>query len=259
MKSFEHNGVHMRYDVAGEDDRVPLLLIHGMACDHTFFLPQIDHFSADRRVVSVDLPGHGQSNAPHGEYTIVGFAEACARLCDAEGLRYFVVVGHSMGGTVALELARLRPDSVAAAIVLDSTIQSDDPRRPAELTAALADLSRADWRECLHGTFAAMFLDTDDPVLKGSIIDRMLRTPRHVLASLYEEALRWDAQAAMDAFSAPLLYVQAEHRRTDLAALRASCPQLVTGQVVGSGHFLTLTVPEQVNAMMDRFLEMNGV
>ena len=79
MRRLRRDGVALFYEEAGVGEP-PMLLVHGLACDHTHLTPQLEHFSDDHRVVAVDLRGHGQSDAPHQEYTIEGFADdlACA-------------------------------------------------------------------------------------------------------------------------------------------------------------------------------------
>jgi hypothetical protein len=75
-------------------------------------------------------------------------------------------------------------------------------------------------------------------------------------ASAFEQTLRYDATPAATAATAvrvPALFIRAAVP-TDLDRFRALCPHLVTGETVGSGHFHRLEVPEQVNAMIDRFL-----
>jgi hypothetical protein len=66
--------------------------------------------------------------------------------------------------------------------------------------------------------------------------------------------LLWDGAAAAAACKTPALYIAAENPLTDLTQFRELCPQLVVGQTVGAGHFNNQQVPDQVNAMIERFL-----
>ena len=63
MSRLRRDGVALFYEEAGVGE-LPMLLVHGLACDHTHLTPQLEHFSDDHRVVAVDLRGHGQSDAP---------------------------------------------------------------------------------------------------------------------------------------------------------------------------------------------------
>ncbi len=60
----------------------------------------------------------------------------------------------------------------------------------------------------------------------------------------------------MRACRAPVLYIEAAHRLADLDRFAVLCPHLVTAKAVGSGHFLSLEVPEQINPMIDRFIAL---
>ena len=63
------------------------MLVHGWCCDHTYFAPQFEHFvKKGRRVVAVDLRGHGRSDKPHQPYTMQAFADDIARMCERLGL-----------------------------------------------------------------------------------------------------------------------------------------------------------------------------
>jgi pimeloyl-ACP methyl ester carboxylesterase len=102
-----------------------------------------------------------------------------------------------------------------------------------------------------------MFLPTTDPDLRAWITERMLMPPRHVMASAWEQLRLVDAASAARANRAPTLYVNAASWRPELARFKELCPQLVLGQTVGAGHFNMMEVPDQVNAMIERFLALH--
>jgi pimeloyl-ACP methyl ester carboxylesterase len=72
----------------------------------SMFQPQIETFRKRHRVVAVDLRGHGQSDKPEQAYTMRGFADDLVWLCREVRIERPVVIGHSMGGVIALTLAR---------------------------------------------------------------------------------------------------------------------------------------------------------
>ena len=104
MQIRSRDGVALAYDEAGHGDP-PLLLVHCWTCDHTFFAPQFHYFRRTHRVVAVDLRGHGASDKPGQDYTVAGFVDDLVWLCGQLELTKPVVIGHSMGGNIALELA----------------------------------------------------------------------------------------------------------------------------------------------------------
>ncbi len=79
--------------------------------------------------------------------------------------------------------------------------------------------------------------------------------PRHVAISAWENGFfGWDTAVAATACGAPFLYIDAGTPNVDLDRLAALCPTLLVGRTVGAGHFHQLEVPDQVNAMIDRFV-----
>ncbi|HWC31077.1 MAG TPA: alpha/beta hydrolase, partial [Dehalococcoidia bacterium] len=112
MAFLERDGVKLFYEDHGGSGGPPLLLVHGWTCNHTHWVEQVKHFSPRHRVVTVDLRGHGKSEAPQQDYTMPGFADDLAWICGELGLERPVVIGHSMGGIVTLVMSARYPDIV---------------------------------------------------------------------------------------------------------------------------------------------------
>jgi pimeloyl-ACP methyl ester carboxylesterase len=251
MQKLYQNGVALAYEEAGRGGP-PILLVHGFGGDHTSFAPQFAHFRQTHRVVAVDRRGHGQSDKPEQGYTIAQFADDLAWVCGELGLYKPVVVVHSQD-KIALDLAARYPDLPAAIVILDGpTFPPDEVR--AGFEGFLYGLRSPEYRTALR-QFADQiaFLPTDDQARKAQILDRMTSLPQHVTVSTWEHYLAYDATAAAAACTVPILAIGSV-MPTNQARFRELCPQLVTGQVVGAGHFAQLEAPEQVNAMIERFL-----
>src|SRR5258708_7430943 len=96
-----------------------------------------------------------------------------------------------------------------------------------------------------------LFLPGDDPAVRAAIAASMAATPQHVLASAFgSHLIDFDAAAATAACKLPIAYIGAEVPMANLSKFREFCPHLKVGQTLGCGHFSTLLVPEQVNAMI---------
>jgi pimeloyl-ACP methyl ester carboxylesterase len=247
-----HRGdLKLAYEDAGRG-ALPILLIHGFAGNHTHLRPQFDFFRRDHRVVAVDRRGHGASDKPEQVYSIDGFADDLAWMCRELGLYRPVAIVHSQGG-IALELAGRYPDLLSGVILLDAPCLTP-PDKASIFDGLLAGLRGADYRAALRG-FAegAVFLPTDDPARKTEIIESMCALPQHVLVSTWENYLSFDDVQAAARCPVPVLAIGGIFA-TDPTRLRATCSQVSFGQTVGAGHFIQLEVPDQVNAMVERFL-----
>lgn len=232
-----------------------LLFIHGVFGDRSYFAPQQRHFSGRRRVVTLDLRGHGESSVPD-EASIEDFAADVIAVADAAGLDSAILCGHSMGGPVALKVASARPELVRGVAMLDAAVLFPEPVRQAGLTSLVPALATDHWMDALRGYFQSRILDPQDPPeLTARVMADMgrarARFAQTFFASLFESDYAEDLRAAR----CPLLYIQAK-APADLERLVALRPDALVGKVVGSGHYVMQTVPDQVNAMLDRFVEV---
>jgi pimeloyl-ACP methyl ester carboxylesterase len=256
MQSCRRDGVDLAFELTDAGDPT-LVLIHGWCCDHGHFSPQIERFqSLGFRVMAVDLRGHGQSGQPRQSYSMQVFADDVAWLCDELKIKTAYFIGHSMGGNIAYELGRQRPELAAGVIMIDSAVT-----RPAASRAAmepfLRELEGPAYRGVLTSYVSnALTIPTDDRGRLADILAGMTAVPQHVVISAFEGLRNHDPASPGPRLSCPALYIAANEPqpRSDMARLRELVPGLAYGQTVGSGHFCQLEVPDQVNAMIERFL-----
>ena len=258
MQSLQRDGVALFYKIK-EGRSPPMVFVHGWCCDHTYFEPQFDHFARlGHRVVSVDLRGHGQSDKPHQSYAMQVFADDLVWMCERLGLARPVFVGHSMGGIVAFDIGKRYPDLPSAVVMLDAAIALPSAAR-ALISSFLEKLLGPDYRAYLRSYVEqALFIPTDDQDRKARILDGMTSASQHVMVSAFEGLRDFDPAEATAGLSVPGLYIEASEptARSDLTRLHGLAPLIQYGKTVGAGHFCQLEVPEQVNAMIERFLDI---
>ncbi len=228
-----------------------MLLVHGMQCNHTHMLAQLEHFSRTHRVVAVDMRGHGQSDKPPSSYSNREFNDDLVFLCRELGLSRPVAAGHSFGGSNLLHLAAEQPDVLGGLVILDSGIRTL-ANKVGEL-GVVGELTQEQRRKFLGDR---LFGRDDPPDLKGRILDEMLAVPDHVASAMRETVLGFDGGAASRRCRIPALFLLADKPFTDAETLAGLGDNWRVGQVVGAGHFIQMIAAPQVNAMIERFLEL---
>ncbi|QFY11310.1 alpha/beta fold hydrolase [Nonomuraea phyllanthi] len=112
------NGIKLVYREEGDPASPPLVLIHGRTADHNDWNGITQHFAARYHVVVPDLRGHGASARP-GSYAVTEMAEDVVALLDHLGMGRVTLIGHSLGGVVAYQVAMNHPDRAERLVLED--------------------------------------------------------------------------------------------------------------------------------------------
>jgi pimeloyl-ACP methyl ester carboxylesterase len=234
-----------------------MVFVHGWRCDHTYFQPQFEHFQTSHSVMTYDLRGCGRSSRPDTGYDIPTLADDLLWLCQATGISAPVVLGHSLGGMIALGLAARHHDAVAGIVAVDPGAFVPTPEALAMYRNMAAKLESPEGAEFREGYVQNLFLPTDDPNLTRKTVETMCMVPRQVAAAIIHGVAAWKGLEALIHCRAPLLVILAETGGSnDPARLLTVKHDVHIGVTVGTGHFNQLVAPEQVNPMIDRFMQI---
>ena len=259
MPIFEtREGVRLHYTDAGSG-RPALLFVHGWSSNLRHWEPQARHFGRRHRVLRVDLRGHGRSPAPDlpvRGYAIARHAEDLAALLRRLRLRSVVAVGHSSGAWVSLALAGRFPELVCAVVAVDSGFDPAVPAAELEAHPILRRFRRGAFAEQLARAYRGMFRDFSDPALRDRVVAEAAATAPIASERTVRANLRTNRVALVRRVRQPVLCVYASNSPRSAEELRGVIPHAQFAQVVGAGHFLQLEVPEQLNPMIERFVEL---
>ncbi len=248
------DGARIHYAAAGRGPRT-VVLIHGWTCDHTFWQAQIDALKQRYRVLALDLPGHGRSD-PAPDYSIRRFARAVNAVLEKEKAAKAVLAGHSMGGAVMLEFARLYPQKLLAIVAVDAFFPDPGASKPLEDLAARFEAPAATEARAkmVHGMFTA----ATPPEVRRKIETVMLGTPAPVAAG----AMRGMADLSVwreDVIDMPFIEIAAETSAyLTEENLKKRFPRATLVRVPGTGHFLHMEKPDEVNRVLLEWLAAQG-
>jgi len=244
------DGNRIRYGTAGQGGLL-IAFVHGGMCDRTYWAAQMADLASTYRVLSLDLPGHGESGGTRSQWSIEGFGDDVARTVEAAEAAQVVLVGHSLGGPVVVEATR-RLGSRVAGVVLVDILHQPRFRAPPPPQMDLAGVKAAMRR--------GMFTPDADTATRDRIIDAMTSAPPQVAGPVRQAFAAYDAPASLQAIAgAPLSMILSDLRPIDATEIRALHPGARILVVKGAGHFMMIDAPATFNALLrSEVLVMTG-
>jgi naphthoate synthase len=257
--------LHVELRGAGE----PLLLLHGFTGSTESMRELAESLAAEYRVISVDLLGHGRSDAPPdpSRYALEMCAGDLARLLDALGLSRAHVMGYSLGGRIALGFAALRPQRVSSAVLIGASAGIADPRARAERVLAdesLADALERDGLEAFVERWMAQPIFASQARLGNAALEaaraqRLTNRPCGLAASLrgVGSGAQPPLHARLHSLAVPLLFVAGSEDAKFSALARelaASAKRGLLALVPAAGHAAHLENPRGFLAVARAFL-----
>ena len=253
MAELTLNGVTIAYDDRGAGEPV-FLFIHGWACDRTCWASQMEEFSRDHRCIAVDLRGRGGSAAvpPFG----VGRAlEDVAALIRELVPGPVILVGHSLGGIIALAVNGRYPELVLGLVTIDSPITSETGAGSPRSVAAIREAGSMHAVERFISTFD---YDPPHPAAHDYVQRTMLTCPADVGAGMLEDLHLVGAdmkRLLAEADKKPFMVIWAEKPLGDPGWVRDNTNFVRQEPVAGTGHFVQMEQPAITNALLRAFLD----
>jgi len=245
------DSVHIDYRVWGKGEPA-VVLIHGWACDAAYWNAQIDALKSKYTVVAVNLAGHGGSERNRTDWSMGNYGEDVATVVRQLKNRQVVLVGHSMGGDVALEASRRIGDRVIGIIAVDSLKSIGlPPMRPKEIEHQLAPF-RDNFIEATRSYVTdKLFEKGADPTLVQKVAyDMSLEPPAVGVASL-QSLLQMDFTKILPDIHVPVLAINSDlGGPTDTARIRKSLPGFKVDVLEHTSHFLMMEVPQRFNPVL---------
>lgn len=242
-----------------------VLFIHGVGLSADCWQQQITALQSDYTICAIDLPGHGNSAPIVEKYPkIDAFADKIADFVSNELKAAVILIGHSLGALIALELAACRLPQLHAIAAVSAVYRRSAAEKQA-VQARAARLMQGEAREALiDDTLRRWFGAPAQPPEAAALCRRLLlQTPPAAYAAAYHAFSRHDAAAsALNAISQPVLYLTGGDDPNSTAAMSRQMAQATANAkavvVDGHAHMLQMTAAEKVNAVLVEWLHDNA-
>lgn len=252
-------GIRVRHVRRGPDEGVPALLIHGFGGDLNNWLFNIDALAGRGPVIAFDLPAHGQTSIALAGATLGEMAAFVTRFMDAVGVESAHLIGHSLGGAIAMRLALDAPDRAASLALIDSAGFGDDIN--GDYTGGF--IRAASRRELKP---VAQLLFADDSLVTRQMLDDLLRYKRldgvtQALTALDRQLFAGGRQAEqpgreLGRFGKPVLVVWGREDRIIPSAQAQAAPEGARIEILaGAGHMPQMEKASEVNALLKAHLQ----
>ncbi len=241
----------------GGSGGTPVIFVHSLAGNAYHWHVQLDHLRRERRAVAFDLAGHGSSSPPEdGDYSIESRAEDIGAVADALALESFVLVGHSMGGTLSIAFAARHPGRVAGLFLADP---SGNARQvPQEQMSQFLLGLEPDFYQRVIQDYWGSLLAGSRPEVRERVMMDLRSTPRETVVRSFRESLGYDPVTPLQSYRGPKLSVTTELNDAPFS-LHHLIPDLPHIQINGTGHWLQMDRPDDLNRILDGFLKSVNV
>lgn len=257
MPTLQLEDVALYYEESGEG--TPVLVLHGLGSSGRDFERVAPRLAARHRVLAPDVRGHGRSSKPAGDYSVALFAKDLAALCDRLGLSRLHVIGLSMGGMIAFQLAVDRPELVRSLVIINSgpDMVARTARRWLAFKVRLALLRLLGPRGLAKVIASKLFPKPEQAELRQQVVEVIGGNEPQIYLRSTRALIGWTVLPRLKELRCPVLVLASDRDYTPLSDKKEYVALLGDArleEVIDSGHAAPLDQPEQVSEKVMRFL-----
>ncbi len=254
------DGTPIVCEVRGKGDTA-LVFIHGWCGDHEYWKNQVEEFAPNYRIVTLDQAGHGESGKDRKEWKVSDLARDVETVVKELGLKRVILVGHSMGGPVALMAAKRMPGTVVAVVGVD-TLQNADFKMPEETAKGFLKMFETNFAATVDGMFGAMLNANVDPTLKKWLGDKAAAQDQKMAMGLMRDMLPLDTATLFKEAKVPVRCINSaggyEYFRPTDAEINKKYADFKVVTIEEVGHYPMLEKPAEFNKKMAEVLKEFG-
>ena len=218
----------------------PLLFLHGTGCDSADWTSVTEKLPQNQRLITFDFRGHGQSSVPTKPFTLANLADDILLLVNSIGIQKLILVGHSLGGMVAMEVAK-RSFCITGLVLLEGWTS---------LSSAGSAFDT--------GRFYGALSQTERTSIQQKAEKTRKRFRPNVWENFWTSVQDFDAYVYLEQSCIPIYEVFGEMGRNELTEQKLRIPPNPNIEVIwlpNAGHYLPYECPEAVSDICIKFVE----
>jgi 3-oxoadipate enol-lactonase len=247
MEKVNINGIQLAYERRGKRGSAPLVLLHGFPLDHHLWDEVVPLLEGTFDIVVPDLRGFGDSTTVDSPYSMDDYASDIAGLLDRLDIQKAALVGHSMGGYVALAFARLYPERVSGLGLVSSQVLADPAERKEGRYKSASDVSTNGIGSVVEAM--APKFTSDERWQRYARASMERQQPAAYIGALKAMAERIDSTSLLSSFNFPVVIIHGDADSLipiDRAReVKAVLPQAHLVEIPGAGHVPMLEAAEK--------------
>jgi len=232
-----------------------LVFIHGWTCNRTHWKKQMPRFKGGYEIVTLDMAGHGESAAKKSEWTVSGLAEGVVEVIEALDLDRVILIGHSMGGAVAVAAAPRAKGRVIGIIGVDTLQNAEFTISGEQVNEVVANFER-DYPAAMAGFIDGFFASRPEATETKVFVQKTMGKVRPEIAiSLLRSYLEMDAPRAFRGAGVPIHCINAAMPYGTEIEINRKYAEFDADLVKNVTHFLMLEKPEEFNPLLEKAIE----
>ena len=249
QKVTSKDGVEIVYVAEGEGNTA-LVFIHGWSCDKSYWFEQMKVFSPKYKVVAIDLGGHGESGFARENWTVESYGEDVAAVVNHLKLDKVILIGHSMGGYVIIEAAKLLKGKILGLVGAD-TYQSFTDDWSAEQKEGFLKPFNDNFSETTKEFVKSMFPQTADSMLVKKVAGDMSSANPQVAVSAMRNLFFYDPVPVLKEINLPIISINCDMYPVSVDENKKYVKSFEVKMLKGVGHFVMLEKPEEFDNLLD--------
>ena len=224
-------------------------MVHSFGGSSTHWKAQLEHLRKSRRAIAFDLRGHGLSGSPYdSNYYVQSLAKDISAVADSLDLDKFILVGHSMGGSAAIEYTRRYPERVAGLLLVGTP-----GKTPSEQSKPIISSLESDKYDTVMNDYMRRLLTNARPSVSDSVWQGIRKLNKTTSIDIIKAVFEFDPVQPLSDYPGPKLIISSSSEEQPNALFK-QLPDIPHKVIGGTSHWMQMDKPDEFNRLLDEFL-----